>query len=113
MELTHNDLPKAMQELLQLSKEMNQRLQALEHFKPEEELLSIEEASEFLKKTKQTLYRYSCKGTIPACRRGGRLYFEKKDLLTWIRDGKKPTESSILEETDRFIIQSSKRKSKY
>ncbi len=78
--------------------------------KPEmDQLLTIEEASEFLNKSKQTLYRYSFRGEIPVSKRGGRLYFLKQDLMLWIKSGKRKTNEEIMIEADAFILGKRKR----
>lgn len=110
--LTYNDIPAALEELLRLTFEMNERLSQLEHSNPLEELLSIEEASLLLKLSKQTIYRYSFKGLLSSCKRGGRLYFVKSELINWIKEGKKPDQFMANNVTNLFIQQTSKRKNK-
>ncbi|MBT0811056.1 helix-turn-helix domain-containing protein [Litoribacter ruber] len=70
--------------------------------------LSISETSDFLHIQKQTLYGYVHKGIIPYSKRAGKLYFCKKDLIEWIKEGnKRPFD---VEEEAKKLIESRKKK---
>jgi len=57
---------------------------------PEEtQLLTIQEAAEFLKVTGPSLYSKVSRKEIPVNKPGRRLYFYKDDLLAWVRAHKK------------------------
>jgi len=71
-----------------------------------EQLLTISEAAEFLKKKVPTLYGLVQRAGIPVCKRGNRLYFSKTELTEWIKAGRKKT----LAETDSEAEQYLKRK---
>src|SRR5690554_1057004 len=79
------------------------------HAKPSQEyFLTIDETAEFLHIKKQTLYAYVSKGLIPFRKRAGRLYFPKKELIDWIKEGnKRPFD---VEEEAQKIIAKRKRK---
>lgn len=53
------------------------------------ELLSINQAAQYLNLAKQTLYGFTSKGAIPYLKRGKKLYFKKSELNNWISEGKK------------------------
>lgn len=59
------------------------------------QILTIEEASEFLTLAKQTLYGFTSKNLIPFIKRGKKLYFKKSDLELWLMEGKKSTKLEI------------------
>ena len=52
-------------------------------------LLSIKEASAFLKLAPQTIYGFTSKRLIPFIKRGKKLYFKKNELELWLDEGKK------------------------
>jgi len=66
-------------------------------------ILTIEQASEFLNLSKNTLYGYVQKAKIPVSKKGKRLYFSKSELLEWIKSGKKQSQSEIDNEVDSFL----------
>jgi excisionase family DNA binding protein len=68
-----------------------------------EEILTIEQASEFLNLSKNTLYGYVQKSKIPVSKKGKRLYFSKLELLDWVKSGKKQSQSEIDNEVDSFL----------
>jgi excisionase family DNA binding protein len=72
--------------LLELKKQQSQPKQ--------NELLTVEQASEFLHLTVPTLHTKVSKGTIPGCYKPGkRLYFDKQVLIDWIHSGKVEVET--------------------
>ncbi len=50
------------------------------------ELLNVEEACEFLKISKPTLYKYINDGDVPALKMGNLWKFDKETLGQWITD---------------------------
>lgn len=90
--------------------ELIERLLIESSNQPKEEpnkLLSIDEASEYLNLAKPTIYSMVSKGTIPYMKRSKRLYFSKKDLLDYVRQGRIKTNSEI--EADAVNYLSNKR----
>lgn len=63
--------------------------------KNDEEFLTIDEAAKLLTLSKQTIYGLVSKSTIPHLKKGKRLYFLKKDLITWILQGKRKTKAEL------------------
>ena len=61
---------------------------------PDDKMLTIEQASEFLKLKTATIYTLHSRGEIPAHKRGKRLFFSTRDLNRWL---KKPTSSDNVE----------------
>jgi excisionase family DNA binding protein len=61
----------------------------------EEEILTIQEAAEFLSLTVPTMYSKVSKGELPSCKRGKRLYFSKTDLVNWVKSGRQKTNAEI------------------
>lgn len=69
----------------------------------ENELLTIDEAANFLKLARQTVYGLTSKRAIPFFKRNKRLYFKKTELLKWIEEGRKKTQVEFDEEIANFI----------
>ena len=66
-----------------------------------DQLLTVEEASEFLHLTKATIYSKHSRGEIPGvCKQGKRLYFSKERLINWIKSGNQKTTAEIDNEAD-------------
>ncbi len=57
-----------------------------------EDILSVEEARNYLKIGKSTLYNLVHRKGIPYMKRGKRLYFAKDELRQWVEEGRKPTQ---------------------
>ncbi|MCA6361699.1 MAG: helix-turn-helix domain-containing protein [Bacteroidetes bacterium] len=68
-----------------------------------EQLLTIQQAGEFLNLSVPTLYGYVSRSAIPVSKRGKRLYFSKLELLQWIKDGRKKTAAEIKNEAESYL----------
>ena len=66
----------------------------------EKELLSIEEASEFLKLSVATLYSMNCKRKIPFTKISGKVYYKRSALLAWLETGDRKTIAQIKREVN-------------
>ena len=68
-------------------------LSDLNHDEPNDELLTIDQASKFTSLAKQTIYGYVSNRQIPFIKRAGskRLYFSKPELREWLTAGRKST----------------------
>jgi len=68
----------------------------------EDSTLSVEAAAEFLNIAVSTLYGKVCRREVPVCKKGKKLYFDKGDLRTWIKSGKKKTVDEIMDSKSPF-----------
>jgi predicted DNA-binding transcriptional regulator AlpA len=64
------------------------------------DLLTIQEASLFLKLSVATIYTKVCRNNIPVNKQGKRLYFCKSELISWVKEGRIKTASEIQHEID-------------
>lgn len=55
----------------------------------EEKLLTVEDAAVFLSVAVPTIYGLISKGEIPSMKRSKRVYFLKKDLINYMKAGRK------------------------
>lgn len=64
----------------------------------QDEMLNIEETSAFLKLSVSTLYSKVCRGEIPASKPGRRLYFNKAELIEWMKQRRKKSTQELIGE---------------
>lgn len=76
----------------------------------EDKLLTIKQAAEFLVLSVPTIYGLVQRHEVPVCKRGKRLYFSKQDLTSWIKDGRKKTNSEIEAEAHTYLLTSKNRR---
>lgn len=63
---------------------------------PMSSFMTMEQACTYLNIAKPTLYGYVCNRSIPYIKKGKKLYFEKKELDTWLLEGRKSTRNQII-----------------
>ena len=67
-----------------------------------EQLLTIQQAAEFLSLKVPTMYSKVSKGELPVMKRSKRLYFSRTELLEYLKDGRKKSNAEItVEPTDQ------------
>jgi len=102
--LTFDQLPEAVSQLLS-------SVHRIEHLLLENqveggkdgELLNVKEASSFLNLSVSTIYTKVCRGEIPALKPGRRLYFDKNELIDWIKSCRKKSNEELAAEAKRNI----------
>lgn len=68
------------------------------------EVLSLEEAAIFMNVTKSNLYRMTHEQTIPFYKPGGKMcYFEKSELLAWMRKNRVSSMEEIEKEANERL----------
>ncbi len=68
-----------------------------------EQLLTIQEAAEFLSLTVPTMYSKVSKGELPVMKRSKRLYFSRNELLDYLKAGRKKSNSEIDAEAKAYL----------
>jgi len=68
-----------------------------------EQLLTIQEAADFLSLTVPTMYSKVSKGELPVMKRSKRLYFSRTELLDYLKDGRKKSNDEIEQEADLYL----------
>ncbi len=56
-----------------------------------EEIMNIDELSEYIKLDRQTIYALTSNREIPFCKPTGKLLFLKSEILQWLRDSRVDT----------------------
>lgn len=95
--LTFDQLPKAVSELLEKVSRIENILGQEDTGKREtdDSLFSVKQASAFLNLSISTIYGKVCRREIPVSKQGKKLYFNKAELLDWIKAGRKSTLAEI------------------
>lgn len=73
-----------------------------------EQLLTIQEAAEFLSLTVSTMYSKVSKGELPVMKRSKRLYFSRTELLEYLKDGRKKSNAEIEQEAKAYFLNNKK-----
>ena len=77
--------------------ELQKRVDVLEDIlDSSKEVLTVEEAAKFMGMARSSLYKMMCEQSIPFYRPNGKMiYFEKADILSWIRRNRVYTQEEI------------------
>jgi len=109
--LTFDKLPEAVTMLIKEVSELKSLLiekQEQTPITPPEQLLTIQEAAEFLSLAVPTIYSKVSKGELPVMKRSKRLYFSRTELLEYIKDGRKKSNAEIEQEAKAYLLNTKK-----
>ena len=105
--LTFDQLPKAV---TMLTKEVSE----LKHLlikkydqtttEQPEQLLTVQEAAQFLNLTVPTIYSKVSKGELPVMKRSKRLYFSSTELMEYLKEGRKKSNLEIEAEANKYLL---------
>lgn len=73
-----------------------------------EQLLTIQEAAEFLSLSVPTLYSKVSKGELPVMKRSKRLYFSRTELMEYVKAGRKKSNAEIEQEAKAYLLNNKK-----
>jgi excisionase family DNA binding protein len=113
MELTFEQLPKAVGEILKsLERIENLLIQSNNSSEisnksskvTSNKFLTVIEAAEFLKLSTPTIYGYTHNRQIPFNKKGKRIYFAESDLIEWIKSGRIKTSNEIEAEAQLYLL---------
>jgi len=68
-----------------------------------EQLLTIQEAAQFLNLTVPTIYSKVSKGELPVMKRSKRLYFSSTELMEYLKEGRKKSNAEIEQEAEAYL----------
>ena len=74
-----------------------------------EQLLTVQEAAQFLNLTTPTIYSKVSKGELPVMKRSKRLYFSSTELMEYLKEGRKKSNTEIDKEADAYLSNNRKR----
>tara|TARA_R110000803_G_scaffold75179_2_gene139497 strand:+ start:1528 stop:1872 length:345 start_codon:yes stop_codon:yes gene_type:complete len=104
--LTFDLLPQAVTQLTNEVSDLKRLIiKNQEHTPTEqlEQLLTIQEAAEFLKLTVPTIYSKVSKGELPVMKRSKRLYFSSTELMEYLKGGRKKSNAEIEQEAEAYM----------
>jgi len=104
--ISFDQLPQAVNQLTnEVSELKNLIIESQEPKKTEqtEQLLTVQEAAEFLKLTVPTIYSKVSKGELPVMKRSKRLYFSSTELLEYLKGGRKKSNAEIEQEASAYL----------
>lgn len=81
---------------------LEERLGVLNKTLPD--ILNVQQAADFLKLKTTTLYEKTSRKLIPHFKKGNKLYFHRRELEEWIRQGKVKTFNDIEREATTFVL---------
>ena len=101
-------------QMTKLIADLQKRVETLEDMlEAGKEVLTVEEAAKFMGMARSSLYKMTSDQTIPFYRPNGKMiFFEKTDLLSWIRKNRVSSREEIEEEARRHM-QKLSRETKY
>ncbi|MCP4438322.1 MAG: helix-turn-helix domain-containing protein [Aureispira sp.] len=111
MELSFDQLPAAVHQL-------SQKLEAIEKLllnrrkdqstEEKDELLTVQQAAEFLILSVPTIYSKVSRGELPVMKQGKRLYFSKEELMEYLKAGRKKTNTELEAEAEAYLAETKK-----
>ena len=104
-QIPSNEEPKEDGKLKKVIAELTHRLEVVESLLSDaKDVLTLEEAAVFMGMKKSTLYKLTHAQEIPYWKPNGKLvYFEKSELLHWIRQNKMIAKQQIKEEAADIV----------
>jgi excisionase family DNA binding protein len=76
---------------------------AFENSPEPETVLLIRQVAELVKLSVPTIYGYVSRNEIPYSKKGKRLYFFKAEIIEWIKEGRRKTNSEIAAEANTYL----------
>lgn len=108
--LTFESLPEAVtmltKEVSDLKRLLTEKQEQPKH--EPEQLLTIQQASEFLSLSVPTIYSKVSKNELPYMKRSKRLYFSRTELLDYLKQGRKKSISEIEHEAETYLSNTKK-----
>ncbi len=98
--ITFENLPQSVQKLFDKVESIEKLIieQSVNQPDPEKDLLTVDEAAEFLNLAKPTIYGLLHRKELPNMKRGKKVYFSKKDLIDYLQAGRRKSMEQLKEE---------------
>lgn len=96
------EIDKRLESIETSLRSINQILTEIPSQTDEDELLSVQEAAEFLKLSVPTIYGKISKRQLPYLKKTRRVYFSKKDLYAYLREGRGRTAEELQAAAARY-----------
>jgi excisionase family DNA binding protein len=109
--LTFDQLPQAVtmltKEVGELKRLLTQQQEQAPTQQPEQ-LLTVQEAAQFLNLTVPTIYSKVSRGELPVMKRSKRLYFSNTELMAYLKDGRRKSNAEIEAEAAAYLSNTKK-----
>lgn len=109
--LTFDKLPEAVtmltKEVSELKRLLIEKQEQPTNEQPEQ-LLTVQEAAQFLNLTVPTIYSKVSKGDLPVMKRSKRLYFSSTELMEYLKEGRKKSNAEIEQEAEAYLSNNKK-----
>lgn len=109
--LIHDTLPQGVATLIKEVSELKRLLiekQEQAFTEKPEQLLTVQEAAEFLNLTVPTIYSKVSKCELPVMKRSKRLYFSSTELMEYLKEGRKKSNTEIEQEAELYLSNKNK-----
>lgn len=74
-----------------------------------DQLLTVEEAAEFLNLKVQTIYTMTSRGLLPFMKKSKRVYFSRLELMEYLKGGRNKTVKETAKEADKYLPENKRR----
>lgn len=109
MQLQHNIFEELVENIKKTFKEELEKIkESLSYSKDEELFYTLEQTAKILGIKKEALYGMNSKNEIPYCKRFGKCYYLKVDILNYIQEGRIKSKSEIEKEAISSLIKTRK-----
>jgi len=111
MKNSFDTLPEAVQEILKKVDTLTELVRVLTPHTPpptSDTLLNVKETAKFLDLSVPTIYSKVNRGELPYSKVGKRLYFSKKELMSYIKSGKVLSNNEIEQIANNYMLTSKK-----
>ena len=104
--ITFDTLPTAVAQLTNDVSEIKRLLlqQGNEPAPAADELLTVQDTAKFLRLSVPTIYNLIHKGELPMMKRAKRCYFTREDLLNYLKEGKRKSNTEIQNDARKDLI---------
>jgi excisionase family DNA binding protein len=111
MKFTFEELPQAVTNLTSEVSELKRLLleRSNEHQPEADELMTVQDAANFLRLSVPTVYGLISKGNLPVMKRSKRCYFSKLELMEYLKQGKRKSNAEIDAEAEAYLQDRKKR----
>lgn len=103
IKLNFDSLPNVVQELNEKIDHITKLLESPKQNENQNQLLTVQEAANFLNLSISTIYNKVNKRELPAMKKGRRLYFSRIELIDFIKSGKILSDREIEEQANNYL----------
>ena len=103
-----NEIEERLNNIENLIFELKNKPNQVEQKAASEQLLTIQEAAQFLNLTVPTIYSKVSKRELPVMKRGKRLYFSSIELMEYLKGGKRKSNAELEDEAKAYLSNNKK-----